>query len=72
VSDWQTTQQDFRRKALQHDGTRREIADMLNMTPDTFYRLFRGEVQHPCRAVRKNVEDYVSEVGRPEPDGEGE
>lgn len=74
MSDWEKTQQDFRAKVLLHRRhvPMREIAEAIHADRDTVYRLFRGEVKRPCRAVRENVEAYVSDLRQPERNGEDE
>jgi hypothetical protein len=57
--DWQDTYRKFRRIAACKGVAR--IADDVPVDASNLYKLFRGEIQRPSRAVRAGIERVVKE-----------
>lgn len=56
---WPDTYQKFRRIAAREGVAR--VADDVPVDPSNLYKLFRGEIQQPSRAVRAGIERVVKE-----------
>lgn len=59
TDDWPTTYQKFRRIAAR-EGVRR-TADDVPVDASNLYKLLRGEITTPTRAVRAGIERVVRE-----------